>query len=247
MAQGTRTALITGSGRKSGRATALTLAASGFNLVVNGSRDAQACEAVAEEIRRRGGRAVVAMGNVGEREQAMAVAETGLREFGAIDALVNSAAVRPSAGFLEVSEEEWDRVFNIDFKAAFWLARACLPGMIERGWGRIVNFTGMNAQAGYPGKPHVTVAKHAALGLTKSLAKEFGPKGVTVNILSPGTIVDDDTDVATDEKLSQLLASTPAGRLGTPADIAAMIDFLASDRAGFVNGQLLQVNGGVVS
>lgn len=247
MEPGTRTALITGSGRKSGRATALALAASGFNIVVNGSSKTAECEAVAEEIRAGGGRAAVAMGNVGERDAAMAVAEAGLREFGTIDVLVNNAAVRPSAGFLEVSEAEWERVFNIDFKAAFWLSRACLPGMIERGWGRIINFTGMNAQAGYPGKPHVTVAKHAALGLTKSLAKEFGPKGVTVNILSPGTIVDEGTDVAADEKLRQLLATNPAGRLGTPADIAATIDFLVSDRAGFINGQLLQINGGVVT
>jgi len=247
MQQGKRTALITGSGRKSGRATALTLAGSGFNIIVNGSSNAEACEAVAEEIRAGGGRALVAMGNVGLRDEANAVAEAGIREFGGVDVLVNNAAVRPSAGFLEVSEDEWDRVFNIDFKAAFWLARACLPGMVEGGWGRIINFTGMNAQQGYPGKPHVTVAKHAALGLTKSLAKEFGPSGVTVNIISPGTIVDEGTDVTADPRLSELLAANPAGRLGTPQDIAAMIEFLVSDRASFVNGQLLQVNGGVVS
>jgi 3-oxoacyl-[acyl-carrier protein] reductase len=242
-----RTALVTGSGRKIGRATALTLAAQGFNIVVNGSSNIEACEEVAESVRAAGTKAVVALGNVGVREEALAVAEAGIREFGAIDVLVNNAAVRPNAGFLDISEEEWDRVFNIDFKAAFWLSRACLPGMIERGWGRIINFTGMNAQQGYPGKPHVTVAKHAAWGLTKSLAREFGPKGVTANIISPGTIVDEDTDVAADDKLSQLLAKNPAGRLGRPDDIAGMVAYLASDRGGFVNGQLLQVNGGVVT
>jgi 3-oxoacyl-[acyl-carrier protein] reductase len=242
-----RTALVTGSGRKIGRATALTLAAQGFNIVVNGSSNVEACEEVAESVRAAGTKAVVALGNVGVREEALAVAEAGIREFGAIDVLVNNAAVRPNAGFLDISEEEWDRVFNIDFKAAFWLSRACLPGMIERGWGRIINFTGMNAQQGYPGKPHVTVAKHAAWGLTKSLAREFGPKGVTANIISPGTIVDEDTDIAADDKLGQLLAKNPAGRLGRPDDIAGMVAYLASDRGGFVNGQLLQVNGGVVT
>jgi 3-oxoacyl-[acyl-carrier protein] reductase len=240
-----RTALVTGSGRKIGRATALTLAAQGFNIVVNGSSNAAACEEVAESVRAAGTKAVVAVGNVGVREEALAVAEAGIREFGAIDVLVNNAAVRPNGGFLDISEEEWDRVFNIDFKAAFWLSRACLPGMIGRGWGRIINFTGMNAQQGYPGKPHVTVAKHAAWGLTKSLAREFGPKGVTANIISPGTIVDENTDVAADDKLSQLLAKNPAGRLGRPDDIAGMVAYLASDLGGFVNGQLLQVNGGV--
>ncbi len=246
MAQAARSALITGSGKKIGRGMALSLAKAGFNIVVNGSRDAAACEAVAEEVRAIGPQAAVAMGDVGDRDAAHQVAEAAIGAFGTVDVLVNNAAIRPSHGLLEISEEDWDRVFNIDFKSAFWLARACLPGMIEKGWGRVINFTGMNAQQGYPGKPHVTVAKHASWGLTKSIAKEFGPKGVTANIISPGTIVDDDVDIAADARLSGLLEKNPAGRLGRPDDIAAMVDLLASERGGFINGQLLQINGGVV-
>jgi 3-oxoacyl-[acyl-carrier protein] reductase len=246
MVQTARSALITGSGKKIGRAIALSLAKAGFNIVVNGSRDSAACEAVAEEVRGIGPQAAVAMGDIGDRDAAHKVAETAIAAFGAVDVLVNNAAVRPSAGLLEISEAEWDRVINIDFKSAFWLSRACLPGMIEKGWGRVVNFTGMNAQQGYPGKPHVTVAKHASWGLTKSIGKEFGRHGITANIISPGTIVDDGIDIAADERLSGLLANNPAGRLGRPDDIAAAVELLVSERGGFINGQLIQVNGGVV-
>jgi len=242
-----RTALITGSGRRTGRATALALAQAGHNVVINGASDAVACEKVAEEVEATGVEAIVAMGDVGDREAAQRIVDTGLERFGGIDILVNNAAIRPSCGFLEISEDEWDRVFNIDFKAAFWLSRACLPGMVDRGWGRIINFTGMNAQKGYPGKSAVAVAKHAALGLTRSLAVEFGPQGITVNILSPGTIVDDDVDVEGDERMRALRDSNPAGRLGHPDDIASTIAFLCSPDAGFINGQMLQVNGGVVT
>lgn len=246
MARAERTALVTGSGRKIGRAIALTLAKAGFNVVVNGSAKRDACDKVADEVRAIGTDALVAMGDIGDRDQVLGVAKAALDEFGAVDVLVNNAAVRPSGGILELSEEEWERVFNIDFKAAFHLSRAFLPGMVERGWGRIINFTGMNAQQGYPGKPHVTVAKHASWGFTKSLAKEFGPKGITANIISPGTIVDDGVDYSGDARLMGLLEKNPAGRLGRPDDIAGMVDYLVSERAGFVNGQLLQVNGGVV-
>ncbi|MEX2643390.1 MAG: SDR family oxidoreductase [Acetobacterales bacterium] len=246
MARAARTALVTGSGRKIGRAIALTLAEAGFNIVVNGSTKRDACEKVADEVRAMGPDAMVGMADIGNREQVQAMATAALDEFGVVDVLVNNAAVRPNGGILDLSEEEWERVFNIDFKSSFWLSRAFLPGMVERGWGRIVNFTGMNAQQGYPGKPHVTVAKHASWGFTKSLAKEFGPKGITANIISPGTIVDDGVDFSDDARLTGLLEKNPAGRLGRPGDIAGMVGYLVSEQAGFVNGQLLQVNGGVV-
>ncbi len=239
-------ALITGSGKRAGRAAALELARRGCHIVINGSRDSSACESAAEEVRALGVEALVVMGDVGERSGAQAIAEQALSTFGYVDILVNNAAVRPKVDFLEITEAEWDRIFNIDFKASFWLSRALLPGMIDRGWGRIINFTGRNAQEGYKGKSPVAVAKHAAVGLTKSLAREYGPKGITANIISPGKIIDDDTDIQADPELVARLAENPSGRLGLPADIAAAVAFLASEQAGFINGQMLQVNGGVV-
>ncbi len=241
------TALITGSGRNAGRATALALAARGCNVVINGSSNRDACEAVADEARALGVKAEVLMGNIGDRDEVQGMAQAALDAFGVVDILVNNAAIRPSVPFLEVDEEEWDRIFNVDFKAAFWLSRAFLPGMIQQGWGRIVNFTGKNAQEGYKGKSPVAVAKHASWGLTKSLAREFGPQGITCNIISPGKIIDPETDINADPKLKQLLAANPSGRLGYPDDIANAVAFLTAEESGFVNGQMLQVNGGVVS
>ncbi|RMF02024.1 MAG: SDR family NAD(P)-dependent oxidoreductase, partial [Alphaproteobacteria bacterium] len=153
-----RTALITGSGKNIGRATALYLARDGFNVVVNGSRDEAACEAVAEEAKAHGVEAIVAMGDVGKREDCERIVQAGEAAFGGIDVLVNNAAIRPMNPFLEMSEEEWNRVIDVDFTAAFRLSRLCLPHMIARGWGRIVNIAGMNAIQGYNGRSHVSVA-----------------------------------------------------------------------------------------
>ena len=241
-----RTALVTGSGRNIGRSIALELASAGCNVILNGSSNRAACESVAREIESAGGSALIAMGDVGVREQALAIAESGINAFGRIDVLVNNAAIRPSFDLINDDEADFHRIMDINFHAAMWLSRACLPGMIENGWGRVVNFTGMNAQQGYPGKAAVTISKHASWGLTKSIAKEYGRNGVTANIISPGTIVDDTEQTELSDKNAVLKKLNPAGRLGNPNDSARMVAYLSSDTAGFVNGQLMQVNGGVV-
>ncbi len=246
MSQNSRTALITGSGRNIGRACAMVLAKQGFNIVVNGSSNRENCESVASDVRATGVEAHVIMADVGRPEAVKELAATALQKFGRIDVLVNNAAIRPNAGFLEISEEDWERVMNVNYKSAFWLARECLPGMVDNKWGRIINFSGMNAMAGYAGKPHVTTSKHAAWGLTKALAKEFGPLGTTTNMISPGTIVGEVKTKAQEAGLEALQAKTPLNRLGNPSDIAALVALLVSEEGGFINGQLLQPNGGVV-
>jgi 3-oxoacyl-[acyl-carrier protein] reductase len=246
MTRDERTALITGSGKNIGRAIALHLAKSGFNIVLNGSRDQAACEEVASKIRDLGAEAMIEMCDIGDREKAQAMAKSAIDRFGSVDVLVNNAAMRPSGNFLEITEEEWQQVMDTNFYSTFHLARACLPAMIANGWGRIINFTGMNAQQGSAGKAAVSVSKHAAWGLTKSLSKEFGPMGITTNIISPGTIPDENAD-ASAARFQALLKANPVGRLGTADDIASMVDLLVSDQGGFINGQMLQVNGGVVN
>jgi len=240
-----RTALITGSGRNIGRAIAIELAATGCNIILNGSSDGSACESVARKLESIGSEVFIAMGDVGIRSEAMDVAERSIKKFGRIDVLVNNAAIRPSFDLINGNETDFHRIMNVNFHAALWLTRAVLPGMIENGWGRIINFTGMNAQQGYTGKSAVSISKHAAWGLTKSIAKEYGKNGVTANIISPGTIVDDDMHELNDAQ-ENLQQKNPTGRLGEPMDIARMVSYLASEQAGFVNGQLMQVNGGVV-
>ena len=158
--------------------------------------------------------------------------------------LINNAAVRPNSPFLETDEDEWQRILDIDFHSARRLAKACLPGMIAKGWGRIVNFAGMNAIHGYNGRAPVSVSKHAAWGLTKSLAKEFAKQGVTTNIISPGPIRPDEAEPEMRAHIEGMVGKVPIGRLGESDEVAAMVSLLVSDKGAFINGQLLQVNGG---
>ena len=242
--QPSRTALITGAGRNIGRAVALGLAADGLNVVVNGSSDRAAAEAVAEEARGLGVQALVSLGDVGRREECRRIVAEALAAFGTVDVLVNNAALRPAKPFLELEPEDWQRVMAVDLEAAVWLAQAVLPGMIGRGWGRIVSFTGMNAIHGYAGRAPVSVAKHGVWGLTKSLAKEFGPKGVTVNAISPGPIEADDDQPGVQTNRHGYVARVPLGRMGKPAEVAAVVRMLAGEGGAYVNGQMIAVNGG---
>lgn len=246
MAQARRAALITGAGRNIGRACALGLAEDGFDVAINGSSDRAAAEKVAAEAARLGARTLVVMGDVGKAEDCKRIADAAIAEFGAVDVLINNAAVRPGKPFLEASEDEWRRVMAVDLDAAVWLARACLPGMLAKDWGRVINFTGMNAMAGHGGRASVSVAKHGVWGLTKSLAKEFGANGITVNAISPGPIAADDANQKeySSAQRQQTVGRVPVGRMGTPIEVAATARLLASEAGAYINGQMIQVNGG---
>ena len=152
MASTKRTAFVTGSGANIGRACVLHLAKGGFDVIVNGSKNRDACEATAAEARKLGIKATVLMGDTGNRTDNARMIREALAFNGSVDALVHNAAIRPHQGFLEMSEEEWQRVFDVNFSAALWLARAFLPGMIEKGWGLLVSFVGLNAIGGHAGR-----------------------------------------------------------------------------------------------
>tara|TARA_B100000989_G_scaffold199505_1_gene150798 strand:- start:245 stop:994 length:750 start_codon:yes stop_codon:yes gene_type:complete len=241
-----RTALITGSGQMIGRGIALRLAEAGFNIILNGSKNKDACEAVAKELTAFGVDTLIAMGNVGVKEDTSQIIKAGMDKFGSIDVVVNNAAIRPHTAFLDVTDAEWDKVHNINLKGPLWMIKACLPGMMERKWGRIINFTGMMAQQGYQGAAAVASSKHANWGLIKSLSDEFGKYGITANIISPGTFPGDDFDVETDERRKKLRDENPLRRLGLTTEIGGLIAYLCSEDGAFMNGQMLQINGGVV-
>jgi 3-oxoacyl-[acyl-carrier protein] reductase len=248
MADGRRTALVTGAGRNIGRACVLGLAEDGFNVAINGSSDRAACEKVAKEAEKLGAKTLVVMGDVGKSEECKRIADAVIKQFGAVDALLNNAALRPNKPFLEMSEADWRRVISVDLDAAVWLSRACLPGMLTKGWGRIVNFTGMNAIHGHAGRTPVSVAKHGVWGLTKALAMEFGPKNITTNAISPGPIAPD-TEEKNDsaQARAQTVGRVPLGRMGTPVEVAAAARLLVSDAGAYINGQMIQVNGGAAT
>ena len=237
--------MVTGAGRNIGRACVLELASAGFNVVINGSKDRAACESVAKEAAASGVDAMVAMADIGDPKECRRIADEAIKRFGSVDVLVNNAALRPAKPFLEMQEADWRRVLSVDLDAAVWLAQACLPGMMAKNWGRIVNFTGMNAIHGYAGRAPVSVAKHGAWGLTKALAKEFGPKGITTNAISPGPIAADvENDAASMHHRQETMAKVPLGRMGTPAEIASVVGLLVADGGAYINGQMIQVNGG---
>ena len=235
-----KTALITGSGRNIGRAIAVGLARMGCNVVVNGSRDRQACEATAEAAAALGVETLVAMGDVGKAASVTTIAEAALGRFGAVDILVNNAAVRPHKPFLEMTDEDWQKVIDLDLTASFYTARAFLPGMLDRGWGRVINLTGMKAIRGYGEGAPISAAKHGLWGLAKALSTEFAGRGITANAVSPGpTRVEGRS--GDDPKQ---LAGIPAGFMAEPEDIAAVVCFLASPAGRFVTGQMINANGG---
>lgn len=232
-------ALVTGAARNIGRATAIQLASQGFDVVVHTRRDAAAAEEVVTAVEEHGTRGSVVLADLTDEA---AVARL-IDQVGAVDVLVNNAASRPHRPFLEIDINEWRSVFAITVEAPYFLCRALLPGMRDRGWGRVVNITGVRAQMGAAGRASSSSAKHALIGFTRSLAHEFGPHGVTVNAVVPGTVLTD-RDAVNGERLKERAGIGALGRFGRPEDVARVIGFLASDEAGYVTGQTIGANGG---
>lgn len=242
-----RTALITGSGQNIGRAIALFFASSGANVVINGHQNREAIEKVAQEARDLGSQAIAVMADIGDPDAVQRMVDVSIEKLGAVDIVVANAAIRPKQDFLEISIEDWHRVINTNLNSAFYLARATLPGMKARQWGRIIHISGYDGFIGAPYRAHNVTCKGGIHAFSKALAMEFGPYGITVNTVSPGTI--DTSRIPEDypnlEAKYQLLRNMiPLRRLGTCEDIAEACLYLASDASSFVTGQVLHVNGG---
>ena len=239
-----RKALITGSGRNLGRSIALRLAESGCDVAIHARANAADAEAAAQAARLLGVEAVVCLGDMGSRDDVRKIADRVLESFGHVDILVNVAAFRPFKNFLEISFDDWQRVMDVNVSGVVQLTQAFLPGMVERHWGRIINFTGMNSIRGYPQRTHIAASKHAVWGLTKALSREFGPHNITANCVSPGPAQSEHEDKAFDAQIVAQVVEISLGRLGKPGEIAGAVAFLASEEGGFVTGQMIGVNGG---
>lgn len=234
-----RVALVTGAARNIGRATAIELAREGYDVVVHTRRDASAAAMVVAEAEKLGVRSRFVTADLTDTDSVTSMIEA----IGPVDVLVNNAAIRPHRPFLELDLSEWRSIFAITVEAPFLLCRAFLPGMQERGWGRIINTTGVRAQMGGPQRAASSAAKHALIGLTRSLAHEFGRDGVTVNAVCPGTVMTDRDEVDS-RRMRERAGIGVLGRFGKPHEVAAVIRFLASDAAGYVTGQTIGANGG---
>jgi len=236
------TALVTGASRNIGRAIALSLSAAGANIVVNTLSDVEAAEAVAAEIDTQGGNAIVAVGDIVDRDAVAAMVAAGKKAFGRIDVLVANASARGQIDFLDMSYETYRRVIDISLDGTFHLAQATLPMMIDAGWGRIVTLGGVSWHAGLKRRAHNLTAKAGLTGLTRALAVEFGGHGITVNMVAPGMI--ETVRPASAGTLPARAAEPPVARKGTVDEIASSVRFLCDPAQSYITGQIIHVNGG---
>jgi NAD(P)-dependent dehydrogenase (short-subunit alcohol dehydrogenase family) len=237
-------ALITGSNRNIGRAIALELAKAGAAVVVNGHRDRDAIDAVVDEIRSAGGRAIGCLADVSMRADMRRMVKEASDAFGKVDIAVSNVGIRNPVPFLELSEEEWDFTLRTNLSASFHLAQETLPCMIAQRWGRIIHIVGgSNFFAYATRRAHSIAAKAGMHGLTKALAKEFGPMGVTVNTVAPGNVnTERDWSKYRKEDHDRAVAQIPLQRQAETDDIAAACLYLCN-AGSYVSGQVLHVNG----
>jgi 3-oxoacyl-[acyl-carrier protein] reductase len=242
-----KTALITGSGRNIGRAIALRLAAAGANVVLNGHRDPHAIEAVADEARAVGVKAVALLADVADDHEVDRMVTEATDLFGSIDIAISNVGVRDTRPLLDITPELWRSVINTNLNAAFYLARSVLPGMKRNGWGRIIHIAGRTGFFPKAERAHVGTSKSGLHALAKSIALEFGPFGITANTIAPG-VIDTERSNTThpgyQAEFARRSEEMPVRRLGRPDDITGLCLYLTSDAASFMTGQLLHINGG---
>jgi 2-hydroxycyclohexanecarboxyl-CoA dehydrogenase len=248
MTQSSRTALVTGGGAGMGKAVCQRLARDGMAVGVL-DIDGEGAKTVAAAINQAGGRAIALYADIADRHEVDLAVRDLRRAFGAIGVLINNAAVENFCAFGEIRDEIWDRLINTNLKGAFIVTQAVLPDMVASRWGRIVNVSALGAQTGAPNMVHYTASKGGIIAMTRSLAIELGPKGITVNSVSPGFIDTPMARRAIDGGLfpvpyEQIIATYPIPRLGQPEDIAAACAFFVSEEASYITAQVLGVNGG---
>jgi 3-oxoacyl-[acyl-carrier protein] reductase len=236
-----KVALVTGGARGIGHATCERFYAAGAHVAI--LDQARATEGAATLTGK--GRALGLQANItsaAEVEQAIALVEGQL---GQVDILVNNAGITRDGLLVRMAEADWDAVLNVNLKGAYLMTRLVSRGMMKRRWGRIINISSVVGQAGNPGQANYVSSKAGLIGLTKTLAQEVGSRNITVNAVAPGFIDTDMTRVLPEDVKQRMLATVPLKRMGTPADIAAAVRFLASEEAGYITGQVLGINGGM--
>jgi len=237
-------AFVTGSSRGIGRAIALALGKAGADVAISCNTGGGPAEEACALIRSMGREARYYAHNVALAEEVEALCAEVKRDFGAIDILVNNAGITRDRSFKKLTKDAWDEVLTTDLTSVFLVTKQFIDEMADRGWGRVINMSSIVGEIGNFGQANYAAAKAGMIGLTKTLAREYARKGVTVNAVAPGFVKTRMTEGIPEKAMESVLALTPVGRMGEPVEIAAGVLYLASPSAGFVTGMVLDINGG---
>ncbi len=239
-------AIVTGGSRGIGRAIALKLAALGADVAVNYNSNEALANEVVKEISQLGRKAIAVKANVSDLDEAQEMIQQVGSEFGGIDILINNAGMTKDGLLLKMKEEDWDQVISTNLKSVFNCTKAISRLMIKQKQGRIINISSVVGIIGNAGQGNYSASKAGIIGFSKTMARELGSRGITVNVIAPGYIQTDMTETMNENIKEQLLNQIPIKRLGNPEDIANLAGFLASDEASYITGQVINVDGGMV-
>jgi 3-oxoacyl-[acyl-carrier protein] reductase len=241
-----KVAIVTGAARGIGRAIAEDMAANGASVVINYHTSAAAADEVVGQIKESGGTATAIQADVSDFEAAQRLVKSALEVYGQIDILVNNAGTTRDTLLLMMKEAQWDDVINTNLKSVFNCCKAVARPMLRRKQGgRIINITSVSGIVGQPGQANYAASKAGIIGFTKSLAKELGSRDITVNAVAPGFVLTDLTSGLAEDLVNKTLEFIPLGRWGEGAEVANVVTFLASDRASYITGEVIQVDGGI--
>jgi 3-oxoacyl-[acyl-carrier protein] reductase len=243
-----KSAIVTGAGRGGrgiGRGIALALAEAGADVVITARTNIADAEAVAEAVRALGCRGIAVSCDVSNAESVEALFERAVAELGKVDILVNNAGITKDTLLLRMTDDAWDSVIDANLRGTFLCSRAAAKRMLKQRFGRIINITSVMGQIGNPGQANYSASKAGIIGFTRTVARELGSRGITVNAVAPGFIESQMTDAIDEKAREAVLGKIPLGRLGAPEDVGAVVAFLASDAASYITGQTITVDGGM--
>jgi len=238
--------LVSGASRGVGRAIALKLASLGSKVAINYLSSDEAADKVAREIESQGGEAMLVKANVADATAVKAMTRQIVSQWGKIDILVNNAGIAKDSLLPRMSDEAWDEVINTNLRGAYLCTKFALRSMMDQSWGRIINISSLAGIVGNLGQANYSAAKGGLIAFTKSVAREMGSRNITANAIAPGFIVTDMTEKLPRETKDDILSRIPLNRFGTPDDVADLVAFLASERAGYITAQVICIDGGVI-